>query len=319
MKEWYCVVQGQRHGPIAEDVLRDWIRQGRVAAHDLVWTEGMPNWVPAGIAMPGAFPAGAAGGAPVGYGPAYGYAGPGLTLALPPGGTRGRTPNWQLMAQARELLAGNWGLPIGFALLAGLINIAVNMVPYVGALAGLILDGPLQLGVLVFFITFARRGPVNLGMLFIGFRSFGTALGAYLLVALIVLGWMLLFAVAGIVVMILGAVNHSEEFLILGGVLMVPGWIAGIVAQLAYSQTMFLIADDNRLGVMAAIGRSKELMRGFKWKLFCLGWRFFGWALLCLLTCGIGFLWLVPYMICSHARFYDDLLPPRDGAIAPAT
>jgi uncharacterized membrane protein len=316
MKEWYCVVQGQRFGPIAEDVLRDWIAQGRLAGHDLVWTDGMPNWVPAGSALPGVFPAGAAGAVPGGYGPAYGHAGPGLTLAPQPGGTRGRTPNGQLTAQAQELLAGNWGLPIGFALLAGLINMAVNVVPYVGGLAGLILGGPLQLGVLVFFITFARRGPVNLGMLFIGFRNFGTALGAFLLVALIVLGWMLLFSSAGIVVMIVGAVNRADELLILGGVLLIPGWVAGIVAQIAYSQTMFLIADDNQLGVMAAIRRSRELMQGFKWKLFCLGWRFFGWALLCLLTCGIGFLWLAPYMNCAFARFYDDLQPPQGGTIA---
>lgn len=46
---------------------------------------------------------------------------------------------------------------------------------------------------------------------------------------------------------------------------------------------------------------------GNKWKLFCLGFRFFGWALLCILTLGIGFLWLFPYMIVSFAQFYDDL------------
>ena len=39
----------------------------------------------------------------------------------------------------------------------------------------------------------------------------------------------------------------------------------------------------------------------------CLWWRFFGWMLLCILTCGIGFLWLMPYMTTSYARFYDDV------------
>ena len=46
---------------------------------------------------------------------------------------------------------------------------------------------------------------------------------------------------------------------------------------------------------------------GCQWKYFCLQWRFFGWALLCLLTLGIGFLWLVPYIEMSNAKFYDDL------------
>lgn len=49
------------------------------------------------------------------------------------------------------------------------------------------------------------------------------------------------------------------------------------------------------------------MMKGNKWKLFCLGWRFFGWMLLCMLTLGIGFLWLVPYIKVSFAQFYDDI------------
>ncbi|WP_369292780.1 DUF975 family protein, partial [Saccharophagus degradans] len=35
--------------------------------------------------------------------------------------------------------------------------------------------------------------------------------------------------------------------------------------------------------------------------------RFLGWAILCLLTLGIGFLWLIPYMYVTYAKFYDDL------------
>jgi len=35
--------------------------------------------------------------------------------------------------------------------------------------------------------------------------------------------------------------------------------------------------------------------------------RFFGWFLLCILTLGIGFLWLYPYMQVSFAKFYEDI------------
>jgi uncharacterized membrane protein len=55
-------------------------------------------------------------------------------------------------------------------------------------------------------------------------------------------------------------------------------------------------------------------MKGNKWKYFCLQWRFFGWALLCVLTLGIGFLWLQPYMMTSSARFYEDLKQGQQGA-----
>jgi uncharacterized membrane protein len=113
--------------------------------------------------------------------------------------------------------------------------------------------------------------------------------------------------------LILGAVNHEVPMLILGGVLMTPGVILAIVKQLAYSQALYLIADDSSLSPLTAVQRSVQLMNGRKAKLFCLGMRFFGWVLLCILTLFIGFLWLAPYMRTTFARFYDDLQPPRQA------
>jgi uncharacterized membrane protein len=34
---------------------------------------------------------------------------------------------------------------------------------------------------------------------------------------------------------------------------------------------------------------------------------FIGWALLCILSLGIGFLWLIPYVNVSLAKFYQDI------------
>jgi uncharacterized membrane protein len=34
---------------------------------------------------------------------------------------------------------------------------------------------------------------------------------------------------------------------------------------------------------------------------------FIGWALLCILSLGIGLLWLIPYMNVSIAKFYQDI------------
>jgi len=48
-------------------------------------------------------------------------------------------------------------------------------------------------------------------------------------------------------------------------------------------------------------------MDGHKEKLFYLCLRFFLLAILCLLTLGIGFLWLVPYVHVTMAKFYEDV------------
>lgn len=311
MTQWYCGVQGQQYGPLDEQVLRGWITEGRVTANDFVWCEGMASWRPAGEQFPDMFPAGAAG-----WGA---QALPGLVPAFPPGGTGGNTPNAELTAQARRLLDGRWGLPMGFCLLAGLISVASGALPYIGWIPQLILAGPLELGVIVFFLTFNRGGQGDLGMLFVGFKSFGQALGTYLLTVLLVIAWMLLVASLGIVLVIVGAVSDAPVLVILGIPLILAGYVLGIVKQLAYSQAMFLIADDSSLGPLDAISRSVQLMDGRKAKLFCLWLRFLGWALLCILTLGIGLLWLVPYMNTTFARFYDDLQPPRQagGAEAP--
>ena len=47
MQQWYCVVGGQQYGPIGEDVLRQWLAQGRILHTDLVWREGMAEWAQA--------------------------------------------------------------------------------------------------------------------------------------------------------------------------------------------------------------------------------------------------------------------------------
>ena len=60
---------------------------------------------------------------------------------------------------------------------------------------------------------------------------------------------------------------------------------------------------------LEAISKSKEMMYGNKWKSFCLTFRFLGWILLCILTFGIGVLFVGPYMAVSFVQFYDDLKP----------
>ena len=78
----------------------------------------------------------------------------------------------------------------------------------------------------------------------------------------------------------------------------IPSWtnlliIPGIIAAFRYAMAFFIIADDGKCGPLEALDRSKEMMKGNKWKFFCLYWRFFGWAVLCALI-PIGWLWWRP-------------------------
>jgi uncharacterized membrane protein len=58
---------------------------------------------------------------------------------------------------------------------------------------------------------------------------------------------------------------------------------------------------------MDALRRSKDLTKGYKGRLFGLYLSFIGWAILCIFTLGIGYLWLVPYIKVAEANFYEGL------------
>ncbi|APB31794.1 DUF975 family protein [Vagococcus teuberi] len=89
--------------------------------------------------------------------------------------------------------------------------------------------------------------------------------------------------------------------------------IPGIVKGYSYSQANFIYKDlaatrDTRsMGATSFITESRDLMNGHKKRLFWLDVSFLGWYLLGLLTVGIGFLWINPYINATKAAFYDDL------------
>lgn len=90
--------------------------------------------------------------------------------------------------------------------------------------------------------------------------------------------------------------------------------IPGIIMTYAYAMAVYVANDHPELSAVDAIKKSKELMRGHKWDLFVLDLSFIGWILLCCLTCGIGFFFLVPYIEMAHVEFYRELTEQVEDA-----
>jgi uncharacterized membrane protein len=219
-------------------------------------------------------------------------------------GAGGGTSNKDLMAEARESLAGNWGMGVLGYVLYTVLSVSISFfiiatgvfVSVISGLAGgntelaassinifaqifqLVIGGALIVGFYGYYLGIAQEYEARLEMLFIGFRRFWKSFGVYFFYMLFVYLWMLL--------------------------LIIPG----IIAAFRYAMAFFIIADDEDCGPLEAITRSKEMMKGNKWKFFCLNCRFIGWSLLAtFFTFGIGFLWVVPYMQTSLAKFYEDV------------
>ena len=196
--------------------------------------------------------------------------------------TLSQTDNKVLMANARNSLRGFWGLAIGALVVYFLVFCVLGFFPVIGTIATYIIVGPMTVGGVRFTLAVSRKGKPEIGQLFSGFDRFGTHLAAYLLQTIFVALWTLL--------------------------LIIPG----IIAALSYSMTYFIIAEDSSISASDAITKSKKMMKGNKWKLSCLGFRFIGWFLLAMLTFGIGLLWVGPDMYVSYGQFYDDLKTAED-------
>ena len=87
--------------------------------------------------------------------------------------------------------------------------------------------------------------------------------------------------------------------------------IPGIIAGYRYAMTSYILAEHPDMRAGDAISYSKEMMKGNKWRLFCLHCSFIGWGILCLFTFGIGNLWLLPYKQAAEAAFYREISEKR--------
>ena len=90
--------------------------------------------------------------------------------------------------------------------------------------------------------------------------------------------------------------------------------IPGIMAGYSYAMAHYIANDHPEMTAREVIAVSKEMMKGNRWRLFCLEFSFIGWQLLAALTLGLGSFAVAPYMETARAFFYHDLL---DGGVKP--
>ena len=201
-------------------------------------------------------------------------------------------------AQARETLKGRWNEMALLMLLIGLITAAFEAPSVIGAaadlfwlapfgtgmqtLAAFLLTVPLYYAFCNLLLVYARGEQLNDSYLAALFKDFAAFWSKYVLSGLLI----------GVLILLISIPTLC---------------IGGIILALAYSLTPYIIHDNPDMGARDVLKTSRLMMRGHKWQLFVLELTFIGWALLCILTLGIGFLWLTPYQYTSIAHFYEDI------------
>ena len=191
-------------------------------------------------------------------------------------------------AQARAALRGKWGVAVAVGLVANILSGGIGItntgsvgaegyldfaghdawimaltIAIASALLSLLIGGAVQMGWARFNTKLIKGQDVRFGDLFSQFHRLWTCICMNLVMGFFIILWSLL--------------------------LIIPG----IIAAYRYAMVPYLMAEFPDLGVMDAMRESKRLMKGNKWRLFCLELSFLGWGLLGSLTI-VGSLWVVP-------------------------
>ena len=180
-----------------------------------------------------------------------------------------------LKQKAKATLKGNFGLAILIMIVYAAICSIVDSITFG---LGLLVTPVLTFGMMSFYLIMAREGTAKFEVFFTdSISNFLKKWGALLLTALYTWLWSLLFI------------------------------IPGIVKSYAYSMTQFIMLDNPEMGINEAIAQSQKMMKGYKWKLFCLDLSFIGWHLLASITCGLVYLYAIPVMNAARVQFYEEL------------
>ena len=83
--------------------------------------------------------------------------------------------------------------------------------------------------------------------------------------------------------------------------------VPGIIAAYSHAMVYHILAENPDMSVNEAMAESRRIMRGNKFRLFCLQLSFFGWYLLVAITFGIAALWVIPYQQAAVAAFYREI------------
>ena len=185
--------------------------------------------------------------------------------------------------ESRELLGHEiFGAKWMWALLMVLIVSATISVAssVTCGIAALVVAGPLEYGLIRVYLRIARHEDehAQIKHLWVAFKgkigqTFVTALLEYIYIFL----WSLLL------------------------------FIPGIIKSYSYAATMYLVHEKDLSG-NEAITASRKLMKGRKWKLFCLDLSFIGWYIVGLLCLGVGCLWVQTYHTMAKALFIEEAL-----------
>ena len=217
------------------------------------------------------------------------------------GGGSSNSNNDSTRAVVRDFQATEFWLQYRTLIIAAIVLLVIWLI------VTIVIGGAGKLGYATFNLKLVDNKDVALADLFSQFHRLGDGFCMNFLMGLYTLLWMLLFI------------------------------IPGLIKTYSYAMTPYILAENPGMAATDAITESRRIMDGNKWRLFCLGFSFIGWGLLCAaptlialfivsriaietqslavllwiipasIPSYIGSLFLTPYQEAAWAAFYRDV------------
>ena len=217
------------------------------------------------------------------------------------GGGSSNSNNDSTRAVVRDFQATEFWLQYRTLIIAAVVLLVIWLI------VTIVIGGAGKLGYATFNLKLVDNKDVAFADLFSQFHRLGDGFCMNFLVGLYTVLWTLLFI------------------------------IPGIIKGYSYAMTPYILAENPGMTATDAITESRRIMDGNKWRLFCLGFSFIGWGLLCAAPTLIAlfvvsriaiethslavFLWIIPasipsfigslflnpYQEAAWAAFYRDV------------
>lgn len=230
--------------------------------------------------------------------------------------------NAQLKNLAKDKLTGKYGSAIWALLLVTLVTRAVtgtavtlipvggwfwNVVSILLTTALSVFLGILQTGIAYYFLNIACNMTYTSGNIFYGFhenaeKSIKVSLAHVALNTIYSLPYQILTLI------FIQTLNF--KYMLLAYAVMLIGYVITAPFSLAISQSYYLLLDFPEATAKEVLKTSIRVMKGHKWRLFKLELSFLPLQIICMLSFGIGNLWLNPYMRMTYTEFFLDLMSP---------
>ncbi len=304
----------KEYGPASAEDLRQWLADGRINAQTRARQEG-GDWKP----LAGFSEIFQAGGMTAEGAPPVAGVDDVKNLAA---GILARERRLEVVACVRrswDLVRENFWISVGATFLVMLISSVISMVPFLGGIAGLILNGVFSGGLYWFFLKLIRKEAAGVGDAFAGFqRDFIQLMLTGLVISLLTLlaTFVILvpFGIAALVMVMTRTMSAHGLVLIVipAGVLVFP--------VLVFLSVIWVFAIpmvvDRKVGFWDAMELSRKVVLK-QW------WRVFGLLFLCGLVAILGMLALIvgvfvamPVAVGAVAYAYEDLFGPNPAPTA---